>query len=64
MRKYITEDLMLQCAAAAGPGSTFENFLKAGDEIKQLGLTPVYIYDDTLGTLEIATKERLDNKLN
>lgn len=64
MRKYVTEELLTQCAAAAGPNSTFENFLKAGEEIKQLGLTPVYIYDDVLGTLEIATQEKLDNKLN
>jgi len=32
MRKYLTEDLLTQCAAVAGPNSTFENFLKAGEE--------------------------------
>lgn len=64
MKKYVSEKLLEECAVVAGPNSTFENFLKAGEEIKRIGLTPVYIYDDTLGTIEIVTQEKLDNKLN
>jgi len=64
VKQYLTEEILEQCVTVAGSDSAFAKILKMGAEIREVGLTPVYIYDDTLGGVEIVTQESLDNKLN
>lgn len=60
----IPESILEECLASLGPTSNFAKVLNAGKEVRAHGLTPIYLYDDVLGILEVVTQEMLDNKLN
>lgn len=64
MKSIVAEIIVEQAAQICGPDSNFEKILKAGLELKNSGLNPVYIFDETLGTLEVTTTERTNNSLN
>jgi hypothetical protein len=64
MKIELTEVILKEAATITGPDSNFHKILVQGLEIKKTGLTPVYIYDDYLGTIEITTEEKISNKLN
>lgn len=64
MKYELTEAILKQAALLAGPDSNFHKILMQGLDIQKTGLTPVYIYHDDLGVVEITTQEKVNNKLN
>lgn len=64
MKHTLSEEILREAAMIAGPESNFHKILMQGLDIKKTGLTPVYIYYDDVGAVEITTEEKINNKLN
>lgn len=64
MKYEITEKMIEHASTFFGPDSTFVTILEQGYELKAAGLTPVYIFDNILGIVEVTTDENIKNKLN
>ena len=64
MKHVISEEILKEAALVSGPNSNFHKILMQGLDITKLGLTPVYIYYDDVGAIEVTTEEKVNNKLN
>jgi hypothetical protein len=64
MKHIISEEILKEASLLLGPDSSFHKILMQGLDISKLGLTPVYIYYDDVGALEVTTEEKVNNKLN
>jgi hypothetical protein len=61
MKIVVTEDMLKDAAFICGPDSTFLEILEQGQQYKQAGLNPVYVYDDVIGTVQLIIPQRLLN---
>lgn len=64
MRMFVTEDMIRQAARTCGPDSKFFDVLECGEKYKEAGLTPIYIYDNDIGYVEVVTAENHRKHLN
>ena len=64
MKHVISEEILKEAALVSGPNSNFHKILMQGLDITKLGLTPVYIYYDDVGAIEVTTEDKVNNKLN
>lgn len=64
MKYVLSEEILKQAARMAGPDSNFHKILMQGLDMQKTGLTPVYIYHEDIGAVEITTEEKVNNKLN
>lgn len=64
MKYELSEQVLKEAATMAGPDSNFHRILMQGLDIQKTGLTPVYIYHEDIGVVEITTLEKVNNKLN
>jgi hypothetical protein len=61
MKIVVSEDILKDSAFICGPDSSFLEMLKKGEQYKKAGLTPVYVFDDILGTIDLIIEKRLLN---
>ena len=65
MSRIVVDEEMLRIAAiTCGPESTFYTILAQGIQYKKAGLTPVYVFDNVLGMVEVMTEENHTKMLN
>lgn len=63
-RIVVTEDMIRYSAIFCGSDSTFFTILSQGAAYKDAGLTPVYVFDNVLGVVEVTTEENYTHMLN
>lgn len=56
----LSEEILKQAAAIAGPDSNFHKILMVGLELRNEGKTPVYLFDPRLATIEVITTDKLN----
>lgn len=61
MKIVVTEEMLKEAAFICGPGSAFLEILEKGEQYKKAGLNPVYVYDETLGVVNLIIPKRLLN---
>lgn len=64
MRVEVSVDMLKEAAVVCGPDSNFHKILMQGIVFEKEGLTPVYIFDTTLGCVEVTTEENIEKKYN
>jgi hypothetical protein len=64
--QIVPEEMIRYCAAQIpeDADNTFSRFLKIGVQLRNAGLTPIFICSDTLQDLMVTTEERLQKKLH
>lgn len=60
----IDVEVLKEAAILCGPNSSFHRILMQGLAFEEQGLTPVYLFDVTLGVVEVTTEEKIDKKYN
>lgn len=63
MRIVVSEEMLKDAAFICGPESTFLDVLTKGEQFKQAGLTPLYIFDDVLGIVQVTVENNPHKKL-
>jgi hypothetical protein len=61
MKIVVTEDMLKDAAFICGSDSSFLQMLEKGEQYKKAGLTPVYVFDNILGTIDLIIEKRLLN---
>lgn len=64
MQIVVHVDILKEAAAMCGPDSNFHRILMQGLKFEEQGLTPVYLFDNVLGVVEVTTEERIEKKYN
>lgn len=58
------EDLQVAASLMENEDNNFSRFLKEGELLIQEGLTPYYIFDKMLGTLQVTSYQKIMNGMN
>ena len=61
-RMQISENDIKAAASVIGGNNNFLQILEKALIFNKAGLTPVYIYDPSSGTIELTSEERLNHK--
>lgn len=62
---YILEEEFMKMASESFDyGNCYAYLLEIGEEYKDAGLTPIYIYDPEENSVYVTTKERSENTLH
>jgi hypothetical protein len=64
MKYSVPEETILSAADICGPDSSFYLILEAGKKYRDAGLTPIYMFDNILGSIEITTEENHQKRMN
>jgi len=63
--RMVPEDIIKWCASQMeGEENTFELCLEVADQLREAGLTPVYLCSESLKDLFVTSREKLQKKLH
>jgi len=57
----LKEDFVKMASEEFEYGNAYEHLLSIGEEFKEAGLTPIYIYDPEENSVYVTTKEKSEN---
>lgn len=60
----LEEDFVKMASEEFEYGHAYEHLLLIGEEFKEAGLTPIYIYDPEENSIYITTKEKSENSFH
>ncbi len=63
MKIVVSENMLKDAAFICGPESSFIEVLTKGEQFKKAGLTPLYIFDNVLGTVQVTVENDSHKKL-
>lgn len=62
---YVLEEEFMKMASEKFEyGNSYAHLLTVGEQYKEAGLTPVYIYDPEENSIYITTEEKMNNQYN